>query len=1101
MRPYFLQRIRQRGDAYFFQGKVELQMADGHSVRAFVRGTRRYGVSLELKGNKVAMSCDCPYNADGFGDCKHVWGVILACSEQGLWEDVEGLSPDLHKSQVDEDEDLAEGVGEEEDQPFPRPQPLARRASNAQRPVWRDALKWAVSAPSVGNPGHPLGAEESMFYVVGTDPSGVQGGILLQLLRSYRKKGGQWSKMTPLKLGDNAWPVQVTPLDKELFGLLRGFKPAANSFFSYSSSANQNQASSQYRLSAAAARQVLPLACSTGRCLYDSRITLEDALTPLTWDGEKPWSLRLHLAPARKEEGFHLTGLLHRGKEQLALDQTKVLKGSGLVLAGDKLLRLENEKDELWVKELGAWGFLTVPQKEADDFLESFYARPVTPPDLDLPEELKPQRRKIKPQPRLLLAPAKGEAGETLLWGDLSFDYEGLRANAENTGVVLYQAKKRILWERDQDAEREQAAKLVSLGFQLKSEGTREIRYYWEISGTRLPEAVVALVRDGWHVEARGKLYRSGANLTAKVTSGLDWFELKLSGRFENVEAPVEALLEALRKGQKTVLLDDGTYGILPEEWLAKWGMVSRMGKEEKEGLRFKENQVGLLDTLLAAQPEILGDKTFQAAREKLQQFEGVKPVNPQGDFRGVLRPYQREGLGWLQFLREFGFGGCLADDMGLGKTVQVLALLENRRFEKGKLKDKKTRREPSLVVVPKSLIFNWMAEAAKFTPGLRLLDHTSIHRSKAGENFSDYDLILTTYGTLRRDASWLASHTFDYVILDEAHVIKNPRSQSAKAARLLKGNHRLALTGTPVQNNLDELWSLFEFLNPGMLGASKAMDMVSGMEPLEKEGQTFLSRALRPFFLRRTKDIVAKDLPAKTEQVLFCDMDASQRSLYDGLRKHYRDALMEKVESQGLNKSKMHVLEALLRLRQVACHPGLVDSTQKHLLGAKLEMLIPQLQEVFSEGHKVLVFSQFTSFLSIFKKHLAPLNLKMAYLDGKSRDREEQVKRFQEDDQCKLFLISLKAGGLGLNLTSADYVYLLDPWWNPAVEAQAMDRAHRIGQTRHVFAYRLITRGTVEEKILEMQAKKRKLAKAVFGSEKGFLSGLKREELEWLLS
>jgi SNF2 family DNA or RNA helicase len=484
----------------------------------------------------------------------------------------------------------------------------------------------------------------------------------------------------------------------------------------------------------------------------------------------------------------------------------------------------------------------------------------------------------------------------------------------------------------------------------------------------------------------------------------------------------------------------------------------------------------------------------FTRIRREWQTFSGITPIEEPTGFVGQLRDYQREGLGWFEFLERFNFGGCLADDMGLGKTVQVLALLESRRNGKS---------QPSLVVVPRSLIFNWEQEASRFTPKLRVLTHTGSERSKHTKHFGHYDLVITTYGTLRRDAVHFQDVEFDFVILDEAQAIKNAKTESAKAARLLKSNHRLALSGTPIENHLGELWSLFEFLNPGMLGASSVFQGATSLARTpDLESRTMLSHALRPFLLRRTKQQVAKELPEKLEQTIYCEMDDRQRKQYEELRDFYRSSLLEKVQNQGINKSKIQILEALLRLRQTACHPSLVTGEVDDISpNAKLDILLPRLSEISEEGHKVIVFSQFTSFLSIVRRRLENEGVTYEYLDGKTRDRQEPVEKFQSDPDCKLFLISLKAGGQGLNLTAAEYVFLLDPWWNPAVEAQAIDRAHRIGQTRRVFAYRLITRDTVEEKVLALQDTKRDLADAIINADNSVLRNITGEDLALLLS
>jgi len=422
-----------------------------------------------------------------------------------------------------------------------------------------------------------------------------------------------------------------------------------------------------------------------------------------------------------------------------------------------------------------------------------------------------------------------------------------------------------------------------------------------------------------------------------------------------------------------------------------------------------------------------------------------------------------------------------------------LLALLQDR-----KTLQKEAR--PSLIVVPKSLMFNWAHEIERFTPKLTHLEYTGLERHGMREEFPRRDIILTTYGTLRRDINELQSMEFDYAVLDEAQTIKNAASQVAKACRLLKARHRLALSGTPIENHLGDLWSIFEFLNPGMLGRSSAFRLSAGNNA-DSDARTVLARGLKPFVLRRTKGQVATELPERMEETIYCRMGGRQRKLYNELRDHYRQSLLGIVKEQGMGKSKMHVLEALLRLRQAACHPALLKEGDSQEAFAKLDYLCPQLEELIDEGHKSLVFSQFTSMLAIVRKHLDHRGIRYAYLDGKTKSRRQVVEQFQNDPDCPVFLISLKAGGLGLNLTAAEYVFLLDPWWNPAVEAQAIDRAHRVGQTRQVFAYRLICQDTVEEKILELQSKKRELADAILEADNRVLADLTAEDLEMLLS
>src|SRR5438132_3240290 len=454
--------------------------------------------------------------------------------------------------------------------------------------------------------------------------------------------------------------------------------------------------------------------------------------------------------------------------------------------------------------------------------------------------------------------------------------------------------------------------------------------------------------------------------------------------------------------------------------------MLAALGKSSDGQLRFDRHQAGLLDALLAEQPEVTFDEGFARVRQEIAAFGGVRSAQSSPNFDGQLRHYQCEGLGWLQFLRNFGFGGCLADDMGLGKTVQVLALL-----------DAVERSRPSLIVAPRSLIFNWKQQASRFTPKLRILDHTGVGRVSNWGSIESHEVILTTYGTLRRDAPALKDIHFDTVVLDEAQSIKNATTEAAKAARLLKADHRLALTGTPVENRLGDLWSLFEFLNPGLLGtasvfrtqiARKNGGARAAGDPAD-DSLRILSKALRPFLLRRTKEQVARELPLKTEQTIYCELESEQRRLYDELRAHYRQALLGRIDRVGIEKSRMQILEALLRLRQAACHPGLIDKERVAESSAKVDSLVPQLIELIEEGHKALVFSQFTSFLDILRRRLDKEQLVYEYLDAQTRDGEARVGRFQQDDRCILFLTTLTAGALGLNLTACEYVFLLDPW------------------------------------------------------------------------
>jgi SNF2 family DNA or RNA helicase len=556
----------------------------------------------------------------------------------------------------------------------------------------------------------------------------------------------------------------------------------------------------------------------------------------------------------------------------------------------------------------------------------------------------------------------------------------------------------------------------------------------------------------------------------------------------------VQNLLDAVERGERWVLLDDGTYGMVPQKWARSLSFLRQAGQTQKNGtLRFSSSQGILLDSILSSERgiELQADKRYREFSKRLAGFRGLKNKKEPAGFRGNLRPYQREGLSWLEFLSDFGMGGILADDMGLGKTVQVLAFLRARRVS--------PKLHPSLIIAPKSLIHNWIAEAERFAPGLKTVHYTGAAKyGSLNSLVGNCDLLLITYQSLRIDFEKFRDFEFDSVIADEAQAIKNGQAQISLACRQIRAKYRLAMTGTPVENSVEDLFSILDFVDPGLIGpALKRKFQASN----ESESLAVLSRAIRPVVLRRTKEQVLKDLPEKTEQILLCELSKEQMRNYASFRDQIRLSLSEEIDREGIARSRIQILTALLRLRQLACHPGLVDVKQRSSSSPKLELLIEQLREVLGEGHRALVFSQFTQFLEIVAGRLKKEGISYEYLDGKTRDRKGAVERFQNDGGSKVFLLSLKAGGTGLNLTAADYVFILDPWWNPAVESQAIDRAHRIGQKNKVFAYRLVAQGTIEEKILKLQSSKKDLAQALIQENQAFLKKMTREDLEALLS
>jgi superfamily II DNA or RNA helicase len=1125
--------IRQRGTSYFHGGRVRIKSGDAWRLVATVRGTSSYRVELAREGGEIHAACSCPYF--DVAPCKHIWAAVLAADAQRLLRG-NGDNADVHLLHpLWTEDDLDMGDTDDTAQSFMHGPPLPpagaaghaavqpqRTVPNARTPPsWRKQLSrlrptppgahpMAYPAAQGAAPGLQHASPREPLYVIDITGTRTGNGVSLEIFTRDRKKDGSWGKAKSGYLASD-WLQRVPDAqDRQILTILAGARPlygrtdaeyGASGFLP--SATEQQLLPHRYRLREAQLELLLPLLCRTTRCrLRLQPQDLESEWLQASWDEGEPWQFAVEVrgrGAGADPEHYQVVGALTRGAERMELPAPLLLLHAGFLFTRERIARFEHHGAFDWVGLLREHPSIEVPAAQCDEFLTELLRQPRLPP-LDLPEELRYEQLTGTPRPRLSIRTGRESWQRERLHGSLSFDYDGTVITADDCGCGIVQgpspsgARRRVLL-RDAAAEHAAGERLRRLGWTPRSNPTAG----WpvlELAAMQLPSVVRELIAEGWHIEAEGKLYRSPDHIDVQVTSGIDWFELHGTVQFgSGAVAHLPALLAAARRGEHMVRLDDGSYGLLPQDWLRRYGLLAGLGHAHEDHLRFTRGQAGVLDALLSTQPEASCDALFARVREELIHFAGVHAAEPPAGFRGDLRPYQKQGLGWLRFLCSFGFGGCLADDMGLGKTVQVLALLEERR-------EQRPRVGPSLVVVPKSLVFNWKQEAARFAPHLRVLDHTGMTRQRGSEHFDDYDLVLTTYGTLRRDAIDFKDRRFDYVILDEAQAIKNADSVSAKAARLLQADHRLALSGTPVENHLGELWSLFEFLNPGMLGTSSVFKLTqAAWRSPDEEARRLLSHILRPFLLRRTKEQVLPDLPPKVEQTLYCELDRKQRKLYDELRDHYRAALLQRVEHSGMGRSKIQILEALLRLRQAAIHPGLLDERRGGDASAKLDVLLPRLLEVLAEGHKTLVFSQFTSMLAILRQHLDAAGIEYAYLDGRTRDREARVMRFQTDPACKLFLISLKAGGHGLNLTAAQYVFLLDPWWNPAVEAQAIDRAHRIGQANRVFAYRLIARDTIEEKVLELQNVKRDLADAIVGADSGPIGSLSREELEQLLS
>ncbi len=1065
--------VRTRGAQYAREGRVFLQEVNPDGFCALVKGLRAYDVEFYLTATGVDLNCTCPYFEDR-GPCKHLWAALLKAKEA--------------------EKHPAEWVREAATIPAEFEEEFAPETLRFHPPAPAPPLNWRTvlhhvreaGALTVPDPGVP----QRITYHFLKHATLQDGKVTLAVEGCRPRKNGEgWTKPTPLGISQNDIARLPDETDRRVLAILEGARDETGFSHYY----DDTRTASQYILTDALTGIVLPLIAATGRLFFED--TGRDHQTALHVDNAEPWQFRLRVRRDTATQAYVTTGELHRNGITMPLHAPDLLLAQGWMVSGSVLSRLEYGASFGWIAHLRRTPELRVSPAETQEWLPDFLESPRPP--TDLPGELEFEIETGIPEPRLSLYHSHVDQRSPMLGAALSFRYGDRHIAAGDPQRTLYDMDSRKACTRHADGEETYRAFLFTLPVRRQTASgdhwfPRPIDAL--VPAKSLSGIAAALLAQNWHVEIEGVPCKRSSSFSLKVSSGVDWFDLEGHAAFDDETITMPEILRAAQSGTQMIKLGSGALGMLPEEWLKRVGLLASMGHGKDHPLRFAKTQAFLLDALLSQQADVTWDQASKRIRDKLRAFDGIKPGRELESFRGELRAYQREGLGWFEFLRAFGFGGCLADDMGLGKTVQALALLQHRQ---------RNGHGPFLVVAPSSVVSNWMDEARRFVPELACINHTGPNRSTDAQAFGAGDLVMSSYAVLRRDIAWLKDVRFDYVILDEAQAIKNAQTATAKSARLLNAQHRLAMSGTPIENHLGELWSLFEFMNPGMLGSGTAFEKALKAGGLDVEDGTreLLRRAVRPFMLRRTKEKVAPELPEKNEETVFCELAPAQRAIYEELRDYYRRSLKEKVADRGLGKSKIIVLEALLRLRQAACHPALIHAKYGRKPSAKLDLLLQQVEDVTAEGHKVLVFSQFTSFLALVRRRLELRKITHEYLDGRTSNRAARVKRFQEDPKCPVFLISLKAGGVGLNLTAADYVILLDPWWNPAVEAQAIDRTHRIGQTRKVFAYRLVAKDTVEERILDLQAKKRDLADSIIRADSSLIRTLTSNDLEYLLS
>ncbi len=1074
---------RSRGHVFLEKKKIDIEKSGLSRLVAHVTEERKYEVNIEVDGDsamsvELRVFCSClEFRTKHL--CPHIWATILTVDEAETELEVPGSG---QIKVVADKPETAPPVGKNQKN---QPQAIVYVAGQKDKSVeaWRKKLSEVEAAirqdqKLVESLSY---RQKRVWYAINLAVTREKEQLVLELFVQDTQPRGGWGKLRGLRLSAADLKNYAHSEDRSVLGFLLGNQPEFDS-------SQKKPRFDKVVVDPVFYDILLPKLSSTGRFGVISGEDPDEQPKLIKWDPGAAWRFEMTAIPNDVLGGYHLWGHLRRAKETKDMNDAKLYLPSGLVLFQDKLAKLDAQESFRWLDLLRVQGKIHVPAREKLILTEKLHTLPDLPL-ADLPEDLRWPEVKVTPKPRLSILQDMEE--DEYLRCRIYFSYESVKVAQADTRERIPNMDKKNVMPRHEEFEKS------SLEFLKKIGVANQL-----IPKKDLSMIVGSLLDQNWVVEAEGRPVRKPGEFKAKVNSGQDWFDLSAEIEFGDIKANLPQLLAAAEKGEYFVKLGDGTFGMLPEEWLKSLSTLGELGRESDEKLRFSKSQAVFLDALLSHDDKRLTlqmDKNFKNLRDQLHTLHGVAPMEAPPTFQGTLREYQQQGLGWLHFLKEFHLGGCLADDMGLGKTIQVLCLLEHNR-----LKQTKGKKAPSIAVVPRSLVFNWTKEAAKFTPDMKVLEYAGKDRASLRKKFKEYDLIVMTYAVLRLDIDHLKEIEFDIALLDEAQAIKNEDSKASEAAKLIQSRHRLAVTGTPIENHLGELWSIFEFTNPGMLG--KATSGVFAFLPtqgreIQPEKLQLLSKTLRPFILRRTKSQVLKELPEKTEQTIYCELDKEQRSLYKELQTHYRTSLEKRIKEFGMAKSKIHVLEALLRLRQVACHPGLMDKTRIDDGSAKVDAVLEQVEELISEGHKALIFSQFTQFLGIIRRDLDARGINYEYLDGTTKDRQERVDHFQNDPTCSLFLISLKAGGLGLNLTAADYCYLMDPWWNPAVEAQAIDRAHRMGQKRKVFAYRMIARDTVEEKIMELQKGKRQLADAVISDDASFMTSLSMDDLQVLLS
>lgn len=1026
-------RTRSKALEYFRGGHVEvLDVQDTHVVCA-VRGSEDYRVELTFRSSSTGGrgqwlgACTCPAFSK-FGPCKHLYAAALEATS----------------------EELLSGVALEQRE--------ARRAERGS--AWRARLEGLSS--STAAPRDPFafarGRDLELRYRIDLEDARKSGRLSVALDLRRVRKSGEWGPWQRMELGSHAELGELPAAEREtvryLSGLIAG-EPASD---------YAHDRPGLYRMEPARAEQCLPRLAESGRLFAELGGALHG---PLSFDAGAAWEA----GAAWRPEPPALTLRLARDGEAIAPEDVLWIGPRGHAVARDRVFRVTSKAPWRSLDRLVRDGALPADEADPEALRKAALEAGLLTGDA--------QSEEHRPLPALVALRREDERFDLRL----RFDYPGASFEATAPPDACWIDADGVAHARHNAAEQEALERLLALGAEPAAPFELGERHAL-VTGRRLGRLLSTLVAEGWSAELDGVRQRSAPELFLKLKRGSGGFDLSGALDYGGELLDLGAALDALASGANSLPLADGSAGLLSDVAMRLQTLAALTEQRRTESGSVRElppDRVPLAALLLAASgARVETEPEIEARLERLRGFRGSEPREAPPGLEATLRSYQCEGLGWLTSLDELGLGGCLADDMGLGKTLQTLALIEATRGE-----------GPTLVIAPRTLMFHWLEEAERFAPKIRAMAYHGEDREDLVDELPQADLVLTTYGVLRRDALPLSTLRFRRVVLDEAQAIKNPTSQTAKAAKALRADRRLALSGTPIENHAGDLLSLVDFLEPELLagGALARLAQLFSRDPRGLATQE-LRRAFGPLFLRRTKSQVLSELPPRSEQILRVELTGEHRTTYLALLAHQRGLMQDTGQAKGAA-----LLEALLRLRQAACHPALVDPTQAGMSSAKLEVLVEQLAPLVATGQKALVFSSFTGLLDLAAARLKGEGWNCLQLDGRSKDRASIVHRFQQGE-ADVFLLSLKAGGTGLNLTAASYVFLLDPWWNPAAERQAIDRAHRLGQQQPVSAYRLVSSGTVEEQVLALAASKRELFDGLFGDDAPPLGKLAYEEL-----